>query len=58
MVILGIDPGVATIGFGIIRAERRRNGTFRNCAQRYSGGMLTVSADTVRMISAHRKKER
>ncbi len=25
MVILGIDPGVATIGFGIIRAERGRN---------------------------------
>ena len=25
MVILGIDPGVATIGFGIIRAERGKN---------------------------------
>ena len=25
MVILGIDPGVATIGFGLIRAERGRN---------------------------------
>ena len=25
MVILGIDPGVATIGFGVIRAERGRN---------------------------------
>lgn len=22
MIILGIDPGVATIGFGVIRAER------------------------------------
>jgi len=25
MIILGIDPGVATIGFGIIRAERGKN---------------------------------
>ncbi|MBR1780451.1 MAG: crossover junction endodeoxyribonuclease RuvC, partial [Oscillospiraceae bacterium] len=25
MVILGIDPGVATIGFGVIRAERQQN---------------------------------
>jgi len=25
MVILGIDPGVATIGFGIIRADRGKN---------------------------------
>lgn len=25
MVILGIDPGVATIGFGVLQAERSRN---------------------------------
>ena len=25
MIILGIDPGVATIGFGVIRAERGKN---------------------------------
>ena len=25
MIILGIDPGVATIGFGVIRADRRKN---------------------------------
>ena len=25
MIILGIDPGVATIGFGVIRAERNKN---------------------------------
>jgi len=25
MVILGIDPGIATIGFGVIRAERGKN---------------------------------
>ena len=25
MVVLGIDPGVATIGFGLIRADRGRN---------------------------------
>ena len=23
MIVLGIDPGVATIGFGVIRAERQ-----------------------------------
>ena len=27
---------------GVIRANRRKNATFRNCVQRYSGGMLTV----------------
>ncbi|MEF2837845.1 MAG: NAD(+) synthase [Oscillospiraceae bacterium] len=27
---------------GRIRAERRKNATFRNCAQRYAGGMLTA----------------
>ena len=25
MVVLGIDPGVATIGFGVVRAERGKN---------------------------------
>ena len=25
MIVLGIDPGVATIGFGLIRAERQKN---------------------------------
>lgn len=25
MIILGIDPGVATIGFGVVRAERQKN---------------------------------
>ena len=29
MIILGIDPGVATIGFGVIRAERGRNTLLR-----------------------------
>ena len=35
---------------GRIRAERRRNATFRNCAQRYAGGMLTTvgGADSLR----------
>ena len=35
---------------GRIRAERRRNATFRNCAQRYAGGMLTAmgGCDTLR----------
>ena len=27
---------------GKIRAQRRKNATFRSCAQRYAGGMLTV----------------
>ena len=31
---------------GRIRAERRKNGTFRNSAQRYSGGMLTTVGGT------------
>lgn len=25
MIILGIDPGVATVGFGVLRAERQKN---------------------------------
>ena len=29
MVILGIDPGVATIGFGVIRADRQKNALLR-----------------------------
>lgn len=29
MIILGIDPGVATIGFGVIRAERGKNTLLR-----------------------------
>ena len=29
MIILGIDPGVATIGFGLIRAERGKNTLLR-----------------------------
>ena len=29
MIILGIDPGVATIGFGAIRAERGKNTLLR-----------------------------
>ena len=35
---------------GVIRAFRRKNATFRICAQRYAGGMLTVEggADTLR----------
>jgi len=35
---------------GRIRAERRKNATFRNCAQRYAGGMLTTvgGTDTLR----------
>ena len=35
---------------GRIRAERRKNATFRNCAQRYAGGMLTTvgGADVLR----------
>ena len=29
MIILGIDPGVATIGFGVVRAERQKNTLLR-----------------------------
>ena len=31
---------------GRIRAERRKNATFRSCAQRYAGGMLTTVGGT------------
>jgi len=48
--ILRESEGVVASGYllvqdcdlGRIRAMRRKNATFRNCAQRYSGGMLTV----------------
>ena len=29
MIVFGIDPGVATIGFGVIRAERQKNTLLR-----------------------------
>lgn len=29
MIVLGIDPGVATIGFGVVRAQRQRNTLIR-----------------------------
>ena len=29
MIVLGIDPGVATIGFGVIRADRQKNTLLR-----------------------------
>ena len=29
MIILGIDPGVATIGFGLIEADRQKNRLLR-----------------------------
>ena len=48
-VILAQSEGVAASGYmlvqdcdlGRIRADRRKNATFRNAAQRYAGGMLT-----------------
>ena len=30
MRILGIDPGIATIGFGLVEAERGSTGTWRS----------------------------
>ena len=36
---------------GRIRADRRKNGTFRNAAQRYAGGMLTVLGGTENLRS-------
>jgi len=52
--ILAQSEGVVASGYllvqdcdlGIIRAERRKNATFRNCAQRYAGGMLTELGGT------------
>ena len=56
--ILAESEGVVASGYllvqdcdlGVIRASRRKNATFRNCAQRYSGGMLTElgGADSLR----------
>ena len=48
--ILAENEGVVASGYmlvqdcdlGRIRAERRKNATFRSCAQRYAGGMLTT----------------
>ena len=48
--ILAENEGAVASGYmlvqdcdlGRIRAERRKNATFRSCAQRYAGGMLTT----------------
>ena len=40
MIVLGIDPGVATIGFGLIEADRGRQ-----CLLRY--GVITTPAGLV-----------
>ena len=39
MVILGLDPGIATVGFGVIRTERGRS-------QALSFGAITTPATT------------
>ena len=58
-VILAESEGVAASDYllvqdcdlGRIRAERRRNATFRNAAQRYAGGMLTELGGTEKLRS-------
>ena len=44
MIILGIDPGVATIGFGVIRAERGKNTLLRY-------GVITTPLMHVRVLT-------
>ncbi len=50
-VLAGHIPFVTALKAGECRVYVGENGDTIRCAQ-YSGGMLTVSADTVRMISA------
>ncbi|MCD8161693.1 MAG: crossover junction endodeoxyribonuclease RuvC [Clostridiales bacterium] len=50
MVIMGIDPGVATIGFGVIQAERAKNTLIRY-------GVITTPAGiplSARLLQIHR----
>jgi len=56
MVILGIDPGVATIGFGVLRAERGTNTVLRYgvittpAGIPLSGRLLQISRDMEQLI--------
>ena len=63
MVILGIDPGVATIGFGLIRAERGKNTLLQYGVITTPPGiplserLLQISNDMERLIETFRPDE-
>ena len=63
MIILGIDPGVATIGFGLVRAERNRNQLLRYGVITTSPGiplsnrLLQISNDMEELIHAFHPDE-
>ena len=63
MIILGIDPGVATIGFGVIRAERQKNTLLRYGVITTPPGiplshrLLQISGDMEELIHAFHPDE-
>ena len=63
MIILGIDPGVATIGFGVVRAERQKNTLLRYGVITTPAGiplsrrLLRISQDMEELIHTFRPDE-
>ena len=63
MIILGIDPGVATIGFGVVRAERQKNTLLRYGVITTPAGiplsrrLLQISQDMEELIHTFRPDE-
>ena len=63
MVILGIDPGVATVGFGVIRAQRGQNTLLRYgvittpAGLPLSSRLLQISRDMEQLIGAFHPDE-
>ena len=63
MILLGIDPGVATIGFGLVRAERNRNQLLRYGVITTPPGiplsnrLLQISNDMEELINAFHPDE-
>ena len=56
MIILGVDPGIATVGFGVIQAERNiykllQYGVISTAAgQRLSARLLQIALDFEQLI--------
>jgi len=63
MIILGIDPGVATIGFGVLRAERGKNTLIQYGVISTPAGiplsqrLLQISQDMEQLISQFKPDE-
>ncbi len=63
MIVMGIDPGVATIGFGVLRAERQGNTLLRYGVITTPAGLplsrrlLQISRDMEELIRAFRPDE-